>query len=119
MGTNDGMLHAFLSGIYNSSTKLYDSGTGEELFGFIPFSLLEKLQDFVPGDLSSHGYYVDSSPRVADVWIDSNADGTKQSSEWRTVLIAGYRKGGSNYFALDVTRITSYNVCYTKLLRPL
>lgn len=103
VGTNDGMLHAFLSGTYNSSTGLYDSGTGEELFGFIPYSLLGKLKDFVPGDISSHGYYVDSSPRVADVWIDSNADGTKQSSEWRTVLISGYRKGGNSYFALDVT----------------
>jgi type IV pilus assembly protein PilY1 len=103
VGTNDGMLHAFLSGTYNSSTGLYDSGTGEELFGFIPYSLLGNLKDFVPGDISSHGYYVDSSPRVADVWIDSNADGTKQSLEWRTVLISGYRKGGNNYFALDIT----------------
>ena len=103
VGTNDGMLHAFLSGTYNPSTGLYDNGTGEELFGFIPYSLLGNFQDFVPADLTSHGYYVDSSPRVADVWIDANSDGTKQTSEWRTVLIAGLRKGGSSYFALDVT----------------
>jgi type IV pilus assembly protein PilY1 len=103
VGTNDGMLHAFLSGTYNTSTGLYDNGTGEELFGFVPYSLLGNLQDFVPGDLTSHGYYVDSSPRVADVWIDANSDGTKQTSEWRTILIAGLRKGGSSYFALDVT----------------
>jgi type IV pilus assembly protein PilY1 len=102
-GTNDGMLHAFLSGTYNTSTGLYDNGTGEELFGFIPYSLLPNLEDFVPGDLTSHGYHVDSAPRVADVWIDANNDGTKQSSEWRTILIAGLRKGGSSYFALDVT----------------
>jgi type IV pilus assembly protein PilY1 len=103
VGTNDGMLHAFLSGTYNSSTGLYDSGTGEELFGFVPYSVLENLQDFVPGDLSSHGYYVDSSPRVADVWLDANGDGTKQTSEWRTVLITGLRKGGRSFSALDVT----------------
>jgi hypothetical protein len=103
VGTNDGMIHAFLSGVYNTSTGLYDSGTGEELFGFIPYSLLENLQDFVPGDLSSHGYYVDSSPRAADVWIDANGDGTKQTSEWRTVLITGLRKGGTTFSALDVT----------------
>jgi len=101
VGTNDGMLHAFLSGTYNSG--LYDNGTGEELFGFIPYSLLPNLEDFVPGDLTSHGYYVDSALRVADVWIDANNDGTKQSSEWRTILIAGLRKGGNSYFALDVT----------------
>ncbi|MGZ9148783.1 MAG: pilus assembly protein [Candidatus Deferrimicrobiaceae bacterium] len=103
VGTNDGMLHAFLSGTYNTSTGLYDNGTGEELFGFVPYSLLPNLEDFVPGDLTSHGYYVDSSPRVADVWIDANSDGTKQTSEWRTILIAGLRKGGSSYFGLDVT----------------
>jgi len=103
VGTNDGMLHAFLSGTYNTSTGLYDNGTGEELFGFVPYSLLPNLEDFVPGDLTSHGYYVDTAPRVADVWIDANNDGTKQSSEWRTILIAGLRKGGESYFALDVT----------------
>ncbi len=112
MGTNDGMLHGFLSGTYNSSTGLYDHGTGEELFGFVPYSLLENLVDFVPGDVSTHSYYVDSSPRVADIWIDSNADGIKQSSEWRTVMITGFRKGGTSYFALDVTdppTNTNYN----------
>jgi Tfp pilus tip-associated adhesin PilY1 len=103
VGTNDAMLHAFLSGTYNTSTGLYDTGTGEELFGYIPYSLLEYLQDFVPGDLTTHEYFVDSSPRAADVWIDANNDGIKQSSEWRTVLIGGLRKGGSSYFALDVT----------------
>ncbi|MHB8782629.1 MAG: pilus assembly protein [Desulfobacteria bacterium] len=103
VGTNDGMLHAFLSGTYNTSTGTYDSGTGEELFGYIPYSLLGSLQGYVPGDVTRHGYFVDSSPRVADVWIDNNADGIKQSSEWKTVLIGGLRKGGTGYFALDVT----------------
>ena len=103
VGTNDGMLHAFLSGTYNSSTGLYDNGTGEEVFGYVPFNLLGNLENFLPGDLTTHGYYVDSSPRVADVWIDTNSDGVKQSSEWKTVLIGGFRKGGNGYFALDVT----------------
>jgi type IV pilus assembly protein PilY1 len=103
VGTNDGMLHAFLSGTYNTGTGLYDNGTGEELFGFIPSSLLTSLPDFLPGEVTSHGYFVDSSPRIADVWIDANNDGSKQTSEWRTVLIGGLRKGGSSYFALDIT----------------
>ena len=55
--------------------------------------------------MTTHGYYVDSSPRVADVWIDTvrRHGKTKQSSEWNTVLIGGFRKGGNGYFALDVT----------------
>jgi type IV pilus assembly protein PilY1 len=44
---------------------------------------------------------------VADVWIDPVPSRTtaksKLSSEWRTVLIGGFRKGGNGYFALDVT----------------
>ena len=103
VGTNDGMLHAFLSGTYQSSTQLYDSGTGEELFGYVPHNLLDSLENYLPGEVTRHEYYVDSSPRVADVWIDANSDGIKQTSEWRTVLISGFRKGGNGYFALDVT----------------
>ena len=106
VGTNDGMLHAILSGTYQTSgpnAGLYDSGTGEELFGFIPYGILNNLESFVPGELTTHRYYVDGSPRVADVWLDSNNDGVKQSSEWRTVLIGGFRKGGTSYYALDIT----------------
>ena len=107
VGTNDGMLHAFLSGTHhdNTPTGYYDAGTGEELFGYVPGMLLDSIENFLPGDLTSHGYYVDSSPRVADVWLPSNSasDITKESSEWRTVLIGGLRKGGRGYFALDVT----------------
>ncbi|TFH33419.1 MAG: hypothetical protein E4G97_00570 [Deltaproteobacteria bacterium] len=106
VGTNDGMLHAFLGGTYQTSgvnAGQYDTGTGEELFGYVPSMLLSQLSSIYPGDLTTHGYYVDSSPRVADVWIDSNGNGTKESSEWRTVLISGVRKGGYGYFALDVT----------------
>jgi len=103
VGTNDGMLHAFLSGTYHSDTQLYDGGTGEELFGYVPYSLLDHLEDYLPAALTRHGYFVDSSPRVADVWIDTNSDGIKQSSEWRTILVGGLRKGGNAYFALDVT----------------
>ena len=35
--------------------------------------------------------------------MTAHSDGIKQSSEWRTVLIGGLRKGGNGYFALDVT----------------
>ncbi|TFH31081.1 MAG: hypothetical protein E4G97_04755, partial [Deltaproteobacteria bacterium] len=105
VGTNDGMLHGFLSGTYQASTGLYDSGSGYEMFGYVPSAILNKLQDFLPADLTTHGYHVDSSPRVADVWIDAGMtpDGVKQSSEWKTILISGLRKGGNGYFALDVT----------------
>ena len=103
VGTNDGMLHGFLSGTFQVGTGQYDSGTGAELFGYVPHNILGNLENFLPGDVTRHGYFVDASPRVADVWIDNNADGIKQSSEWKTVLIGGMRKGGNSYFGLDVS----------------
>jgi type IV pilus assembly protein PilY1 len=88
VGANDGMLHAF------------NASTGVEEWGFIPNSLLKNLQSMV----SIHTYYVDSSPKVADVWLYSNStDTTESADEWKTVLICGLRKGGKTYFALNIT----------------
>jgi Neisseria PilC beta-propeller domain len=103
VGANDGMLHAFLAGTYNGSTKTWSNGTGEELFGFIPNTILNNVQKMVVTDDSDHSYFVDSSPRVADVWWDTNGNNAKEASEWRTILIGGMRKGGEGYYALDVT----------------
>jgi type IV pilus assembly protein PilY1 len=90
VGANDGMLHAF------------HASTGVEEWAFIPNSLLPNLKLMT----SAHTYYVDSSPKVADVWFYtvSNPSGkTKTKDEWKTVLVCGLRKGGRQYFALDIT----------------
>ena len=90
VGANDGMLHAF------------DAVTGVEQWAFIPNSLLKKLN--LMKTATFHTYYVDASPKVADVWFYSDSsDKTKSWDEWRTVLICGLRKGGDTYFALDIT----------------
>ena len=86
-GANDGMLHAF------------NAETGNEEWAFIPNSLLKTLKSMK----TTHTYYVDGSPRVADVWFDSNNDNMKVADEWKTVLVCGLRKGGKHYFALDIT----------------
>jgi type IV pilus assembly protein PilY1 len=88
VGANDGMLHAF------------NAATGAEEWAFIPNSLLKNLKLMK----ATHTYYVDSTPKVADVWFYSDpADTTKSWDEWRTVLVCGLRKGGKSYFALDIT----------------
>jgi type IV pilus assembly protein PilY1 len=54
--------------------------------------------------MSTHTYYVDSTPKVSDVWFYStDNDTTKSVDEWKTVLVCGLRKGGKDYFALDIT----------------
>ncbi len=88
VGANDGMLHAF------------DGGSGEETWAFIPPSLLKNLNSM----RTKYTYYVDSSPKVADVWWgDLNSNGKKDANEWKTILVCGLRKGGKHYFALDIT----------------
>jgi len=47
---------------------------------------------------SSHQYFVDGSPVVADVQIDG---------VWKTILVGGLAAGGKGYFALDVTDPTN------------
>jgi Tfp pilus tip-associated adhesin PilY1 len=108
-GANDGALHAFAAGSWStgSGSYVYDNTVdGKELFAYVPKLLLNKVRYAVQSTTSSHRYYVDSSPRVADVWLPTSGswtDATKNPSEWRTVLVAGLRKGGQGYFALDVT----------------
>jgi len=83
VGANDGMLHAF------------DARTGIEAWAYVPFNLLPKLRALRDGQaVGSFAYFVDSSPKVADVKIDD---------AWHTYLITGEGPGGTFYQALDVT----------------
>ena len=88
VGANDGMLHAF------------NAVTGAEEWAFIPPGVLKTL-NLIP---SAHTYYVDGSPKVSDVWFYSApTDTTKSANEWKTILVCSLRKGGKQYFALDIT----------------
>lgn len=111
VGANDGMLHVF------DANKDSAAGGGNELRAFIPPSVLPNLKgikadwdQFIANGsfpAASHRYFVDSTPKAADVWWDLNGDETKQPGEWKTVLVSGLRKGGKTYFALDVTNAAS------------
>ncbi len=80
-GSNDGMLHAF------------DDSDGSELWGFIPYELLNTLQALHSDVLS---YFVDGSPKCYLAY-DSNGNLTQ------AILIFGERRGGNRYYALDIT----------------
>ncbi len=100
VGSNDGMLHAFDAGSYSAPGDTFTTGTGTEVWAFIPPDLLPKLKK----TLYTHEYMVDGSPVVADVWFKgSSPDIHKDPNEWHTVLVCGERDGGRAYFALDVT----------------
>jgi hypothetical protein len=83
VGANDGMLHAI------------DARLGVEVWAFVPFNLLPKLKTLRYGQpVGAFRYFVDSSPKVADVRI---------GDEWRTYLVMGEGAGGTFYQTFDVT----------------
>jgi hypothetical protein len=94
IGGNDGMMHAI------------DARTGVEVYAFIPFNLLPKLQALPDGNaVGSPDFFVDSSPKLADVRIGTTVATCAASATtcWRTYLFFGQGPGGTFYQALDVT----------------
>lgn len=79
-GANDGMLHAF------------DNTDGQELWAFIPPTLLPNLKNLTGEALQ---FMVDGAPRV---YIERNTNGTLK----KAILIFGLRRGGNRYIALDI-----------------
>ncbi len=87
VGANGGQFHVF------------NANTGSEIFSYVPHRLIvggngnNSVEDLMAPDYD-HQFYVDLAPAVNDIF-----DGT----DWRTIVIGGYRAGGRGYFALDVT----------------
>ena len=88
-GTNEGFIHAI------------DTGTGDEEFAFIPTELLPNLKpqyDNTPG--SDKIYGMDGA---LSIWNkDTNNNGKVETGD-HVYLYAGMRRGGSSYYALDIT----------------
>ncbi len=95
VGTNDGYLHAF------------DVVTGDELFAFIPQELLANLPVlFRNADSPNKTYGLDGPIQV--LRRDLNADGIIDAGAGdRVILYVGMRRGGTHYYALDVSRPNS------------
>jgi type IV pilus assembly protein PilY1 len=133
VGANDGMLHAFVAGVWwsdpnatendDKSHWIYDPDEpdskcrdevctgkeeiGRELWAYIPSNLLSKVKE-----LAKQSYGTpDGCPHRFMVDLSPQAwdvfidpDGIgPQPRQWRTVLVGGERGGGDTYFALDVT----------------
>jgi hypothetical protein len=86
-GANDGMIHAV------------DARTGYEVWAFIPYNLLPKMRTLLDGQpVQQFDYFVDSSPKIAEVKVNTAA-----GHRWRSLLIIGQAQGGTFYQAFDVT----------------
>ncbi|MDT8385065.1 MAG: PilC/PilY family type IV pilus protein [Gammaproteobacteria bacterium] len=90
VATNDGFLHAL------------NAGSGVEQFAFIPKELLPNLPTLTR-NTGSHPHGLDGD---ISVWVkESNDDDqTIEATEGDHVFVyVGMRRGGNNYYALDVT----------------
>lgn len=100
-GTNEGYLHAF------------DVETGEEKFAFIPSELLKTIaehQYLNSGTQEDHKYGVDGA---LTYWFKGGDDGVINSGD-QIILYFGLRRGGSSYYALDVTDINKPKLLWKK-----
>lgn len=88
VGSNDGMLHCF------------NDANGSETWAFVPKEQFTRLYEAYTGD---HSYFMDGSPTIADTTS-------------KKIVICGERRGGNNYYAIDISAITSPQYLYTKTM---
>lgn len=104
--TNQGLLHGFDATIPNELGAVpVDLTGGAELFAFMPQELLKNLPAlYEPTQGADHIYGLDGG---LTRWHDDiNSDGVVNGED-TVMLVFGMRRGGSSYYALDVTDHTS------------
>ena len=97
VASNDGLLRMI------RNTTGGGSQSGEEVWAFAPRAAMDAQQTLrANGVGTKHPYTIDGAP-VAFI-LDVNRDGSIVSSDGdRVFLYVGMRRGGKNYYALDVT----------------
>lgn len=101
VGTNAGVLHAI-------NGALSGADAGKEVFAYVPGAMFngptapgtDGLQ--ARGDPNfTHKPMIDGPVSVFDIDLGRTPGGS--GTNWRTVLVGSYGKGGKGYFAIDVT----------------
>ena len=110
VGANDGMLHAFNGGFFNSTDSNFNLqrstetpfALGQEIWAYIPYNLLPHLHWLTEPTYRDqiHVSYMDLPPRVFDARVFFMSDGVTPLDNstypdgWGTILVAGMRFGG-------------------------
>ncbi len=98
--TNQGMLHAV--DVNEPADPGPGSSGGEELFAFVPYQLLSNFQQQSLMTTGDHIYGLDG--HLTTLRIDHDQDGDIEPADGdKVILYFGMRRGGSSYFAMDVT----------------
>lgn len=99
VGTNDGILHAFVAEDFTDPLTGDFYPAGFELWGFVPPILLEKLESAT----TSHQIMLDGTPVVKDIFYRRQPGDAPNGDIYHTVLVMGFRAGAPGYFAMDIT----------------
>jgi type IV pilus assembly protein PilY1 len=113
VGANDGMVHGFRSGTFNSAlsscsnpaagtgpaSTCWTSNDGLELLAYVPGAVLNTIHSATANlDYSNaqygHAYFVNAPPGAGDVFFNQ---------AWHTWLVGGLGAGGASIYALDIT----------------
>ena len=106
VGSNDGLVHGFRSGSYDSSNNFVATGNdGQEVLAYMPGAIVQTIHSTTANvDYSNtqygHNYFVDATPGAGDLFYQN---------QWHTWLYGGLGAGGAAIYALDVTNPTSTN----------
>jgi len=99
-GTNDGFLNAIAT------------TTGEDLYSFIPWSLMGNLKHaYANRPYAEKLYGMDGY--LSSRFDDADNDGIIDEDSDHFYLYAGMRRGGKNYYALDVSKKTEPELLWT------
>ena len=106
VGANDGMLHAFNGGFFDTLTNSYaatptgltDHDLGTEMWAYIPFNMLPHLQWQI-SPAYQHTYYVDGAPVIFDarIWPTTNDAADTHPKGWGTLMAVTLRLGGAPF----------------------
>ena len=90
VATNDGYLHAI------------DATTGQEMWSFVPKEVLDDFGDlFFNETVNFKHYAIDGD--IVPIIADRNENGVIEVGTDFVYLVFGMRRGGDNYYMLDVT----------------
>ena len=107
-GANDGMMHGFEAGSYDSTGTVFSSthNDGKEVIAYMPNAVLSTIHNATNTSLDysspnySRNYYVDATPATGDVYY---------GGAWHTLLVGGLGAGGNAIYALDITNPSAYS----------
>jgi len=105
VGSNDGLLHGFRSGIYNPNSNKFVNNDGKELMAYMPGAIVQTIHsttanvDYANAQYG-HNYFVDATPATGDLFY---------GGQWHSWVVGGLGPGGAAIYALDVTDPNSFS----------